>query len=374
MKQRSISEKQYCIILSFALMMIFTTGSVLLFLTSFVEVLLFLAIMIPVSKNVENTTIRRAVFMLTPALIGEVIWLLNDMFSLNIPMVGFWLLPGATVLFLLAPLARVNSRNHDLTFEDIFHGVTYYFVNGGLIALLREALSFDTFCGIKLDVFDKIRMPLFGHASGGALLVILSLLLLRALRVSDTGTNYVLNTSTGMQKKYRPISKTTEKDFVMLNIGMLIYDVIFAGVGVIIILQVPSSLRRQSHIVTYSTILSLLLLFVVFTIIKRKDVFEKHTYLPLLTVIRSSLPMIFYTNHLTASIGNQAESQIIWWIVLILAVWLCSTIALFYIHVISGRLLFGKQPDFMEGIPFVLLHCLLALIVFMPWMDVLTNL
>lgn len=374
MSRKYISEKQYHIILSFALMMLFTTSSVLLFLTSVAELLLFLLLALPVAKYVQKALLRRGLFMLAAALIGEAVYVLSDVLSFTIPQVSFWLLPGTTFLFLLAPLVKVQREGETLEASDILHGVLYYVINGFLIALLREAVSFDTFCGFKLGIFKDVQMPFFSHASGAALLVMLSLLLLRVLRNSDTGECFILTTRKGKEKKYRPISLREERRFLIMHIALLVYDIIFGGIGILIILQVPAAYRRTSHIVLFATLLAALILPLVARLFKQADMLEEHSYLPLVVVIRSSVPMILYMQRLSGSATLQLSSQIVWWLILVLAVWLCSSLTLIYIHAIPGRLLFGKQPDCLEGIPFVLLHCLLALIVFMPWMDVLSNL
>ena len=55
-------------------------------------------------------------------------------------------------------------------------------------------------------------------------------------------------------------------------------------------------------------------------------------------------------------------------------VWLFTTLVVAYIRSIYERLMFGKQPSCLEGIPLIVLHVLLAMIVFMPWTDVLARL
>ena len=56
---------------------------------------------------------------------------------------------------------------------------------------------------------------------------------------------------------------------------------------------------------------------------------------------------------------------------IMVGVWLFTAIVIAYTRAIQGRLLFGKHPKCLEGIPFIVLHVLLAMIVFMPWTQVL---
>ena len=55
-------------------------------------------------------------------------------------------------------------------------------------------------------------------------------------------------------------------------------------------------------------------------------------------------------------------------------VWIFTTVVIAYTRSIHGRLLFGRQPKYFEGIPLIVLHVLLAMIVFMPWTQILANL
>ena len=73
-------------------------------------------------------------------------------------------------------------------------------------------------------------------------------------------------------------------------------------------------------------------------------------------------------------IRTDSPLRIIWWIALMVGVWPFTAAVVAYARSINGRLLFGKQPKCLEGIPLIVLHILLAMVVFMPWTQVMANL
>ncbi|MBP5492861.1 MAG: hypothetical protein J6Y08_08460 [Clostridiales bacterium] len=372
-EKKCISKNQYRIILAFSLVMIFTTNTVPLLLTCWLISLLFCLINVPLFKNVKNKRVCWGIFTFSSALMGELLFFLSKILPFTVPTVGFFLLPGATFLFLLAPMFNQLDEEEPITAGNIVHGFLFYLIDGGVIAILREGLGFDTFFNVHLGILKTHTMPFFSHSSSAALMVLLSLIFLRMLRKADTGEPWVIDTDESIASKYRPISLPTEKKYFTLCFCMLVYDLLFGGISVLVILRAPEFLIRKEHIVFYSTIVTLLLFTLIIKGFKQSETLDENKYVPLLTVIKSSLPMIYYMSHLMYSVSEELPQQILWWIMLILAVWLSSTVVMLYTHVIHARFMFGKQPRCMQGIPFILLHILLALTVFIPWMEILAR-
>ena len=155
---------------------------------------------------------------------------------------------------------------------------------------------------------------------------------------------------------------------------MLIYDLLFGGIGVAILLNTPQSLHKPAHIVLLSSVTSLILLTLIVKFFHLSETMDTHFYIPLLSVITTSVPMIFYTQYLSLPSKTDSPVRIIWWIALMVGVWLFTAAVVAYARSINGRLLFGKQPKCLEGIPLIVLHVLLAMVVFMPWTQVMANL
>ncbi len=99
-----ITKKQFYIMVSVALMMLCTTGSLKIFLSSVVQFVLFYLINIATVHFIKNRRICWGVFALGAAVIGEIATLLAQFCALPVPMPAFFLLPESTFLFLSAPL------------------------------------------------------------------------------------------------------------------------------------------------------------------------------------------------------------------------------------------------------------------------------
>ena len=124
----------------------------------------------------------------------------------------------------------------------------------------------------------------------------------------------------------------------------------------------------------YLPFLRIGLLTLLIKVFRLSDALDEYFYVPLLTVVMTSTPLIVYTRYLDIPDSTAAAVKIAWWAALMVGVWLFTTVVVAYIRSIHERLMFGKQPKCLEGIPLVVLHVLLAMIVFMPWTDVLARL
>ena len=370
----SITLKQYRILLSFALLLIFTTSTVPAFLIACAQTILFCLIHLLVFEKIRNKRICWGIFLAVSVLFGEGIFFLTEYLPEAFSSSGFFLLPASTFLFLCAPMFQYITDERKLTFGDISKGLFFFVPVGVLISMIREVFGNASICGRHMTSLEKLNIRFFGHTAGSALLVLGVLILLVLWKNNETEQTWVLETSEKKNRIYQPISAAGEKKFVTLCLGMLVYDLLFGGIGVAILLNTPQSLQKPAHIVLLSAVTSLILLTLIVKFFRLSETMDTHFYIPLLSVITTSIPMIFYTQYL--SLPSKADSlvRIIWWIALMVGVWLFTSAVVAYARSINGRLLFGKQPKCLEGIPLIVLHVLLAMVVFMPWTQVMANL
>jgi len=125
--------------------------------------------------------------------------------------------------------------------------------------------------------------------------------------------------------------------------------------------------------VVLSTLCSLLLFTLIVELFRQNETLDEHRYIPLLGVITTSLPLIFFMRDVAFTEESKIK-EILLWISVMIGVWIASVVVISFIRVIHGRLLFGKRPRILEGVPFVILNVTLALMVFMPWTTVLPRL
>ena len=373
-ESNSISLKQYRILLSFSLLLIFTTSTVPAFLIALVQTILFCLLNLLVFEKIRNKRICWGIFLFITVLFGEGYFFLSEYLPEAFSSSGFFLLPASTFLFLSAPMFQYITDERKLTFGDIGKGLFFFAPVGLIISLIREAFGNASVCGTHIKSLEKLSLRFFGHTAGSALMVLCVLILLVLYKNSETGKDWVLETSEKKNRIYQPISASGEKKFVTLCIGMLIYDLLFGGIGVAILLNTPQSLHKPAHIVLLSSVTSLILLTLIVKFFHLSETMDTHFYIPLLSVITTSVPMIFYTQYLSLPSKTDSPVRIIWWIALMVGVWLFTAAVVAYARSINGRLLFGKQPKCLEGIPLIVLHVLLAMVVFMPWTQVMANL
>lgn len=366
-----ISKKQYCILLSFALMLIVTTSSLQTFVGACAQVMVFCLINRVVFQKIENKRVCWGIFLILCALIGEGMLILTEKTSLNIPTSGFFLLPASTFLYLSAPMFGHYDDTHTISATEMGKGFLYYVICGVIISAIRELFGSATLWGREISWFSHIKVSCLGHTAGAAFLVLLSLLLIPSVFSNEEGGRYCLQTETGKAKKYSSIQLRTEKDFVKLSLCLLIYDLVFGALGAMVIEFAPKTLHQATHVVFFSSVTSIALFTLIIWIFKQTRTLDNYRFVPLLGVITTSMPMIYYMNYLSIGENGFLTARILWWIGLMIGVWITSVVIVTYTRVVKTRLLFGKQPRILEGMPFVILQVLLAIIVFMPWTSVL---
>lgn len=366
-----ISKKQYCILLSFALMLIFTTSSLQIFVAACAQVLLFCLANLAVFQKIENKRISWSVFLVLSALAGEGMLVVSNVASLELPTSGIFLLPASTFLYLSAPMFGYFDDTHTISVSEMGKGYLYYVLCGAVIAALRELFGAATIWNQPVSCFAHIKVPCLGHTVGAAFLVLLSLILIPSMFSIEENSGYCLQTESGRTRKYSSIQLQTEKDFVNLSLCLLIYNLVFGAVSATVVELVPVSLHQPTHVVSFSSITSITLFTLIIWIFKRTRTLDQYRYIPLLGVITTSMPMIYYMNYLRIGENGVSTINVLWWIGLMIGVWITSVVIVIYTRVVKNRLLFGKQPRVLEGMPFVILQVLLAILVFMPWTSVL---
>ena len=156
-----------------------------------------------------------------------------------------------------------------------------------------------------------------------------------------------------------------------MSVCVLVYDTLFGVFGILFVHSAPAEFLKSSHFVLLSVITTILLLTPLVKIFRLSETMDKYFYVPILCVITTSIPLVFYARYLEAAQHPISAERIIWWAMLMVGVWLFTAIVIAYTRSIQGRLLFGKHPKCLEGIPMIVLHVLLTMIVFMPWTEVL---
>ena len=369
-----ISKKQYCILLAFSLELIFTTSSVPAFCSAAIQIILFTLVNLFVFSKISNKRVCWGIFLFLAALMGEGMLFLSDYLPDSFSSGGFFLLPASTFLFLTAPIFDYISEDKRVSAEDLFRGSIFFVPAGILISTVRELFGLASFLGIEVPGFSRWKIRFFGHTAGAAILVLGVLVAVSWWKSLGEEKKWLLDTSEKRSRIYHPISAKAERRFIVLTFCMLIYYLIFSAIGAVTIYSAPLSLIKPAHIVLVSAVTSILILTLLVKIFRISETMDEYFYLPLLGVITTSTPLIVYTGYLDLPTQTVSPEKIVWWIALMFGVWLFTGIVIAYARSINERFLFGKQPRCLEGIPFILLHVLLAMIVFAPWTQVLTSL
>ena len=373
-ERRFISTRQYRLLLACSLMLIFTTQSVGAFLTSCVLTALFFLVNRIAFRKISNPRICWGIFAFSAAILGEAVGALSRILPFTIPMPSFFLLPCATFLFLSAPVFYEISHSEETGIDKACaNAFLFYAIDGLLISVVREVLGLGAIVGYQMSFMKSLKIPFLSHSSGAALLVLFSLILMTVLKSHDTQARWILRVEESGDVSYPGISLPREKQTIGMILSLLIYSLLSGGIGSVVILYAPAEMRRPEHIVLYATIITALVFTLIIKGFKLSEFVDEQRFLPLLAIIMVSLPMVYYQNRLNAVETVDLKGFIVMWIILVVGVWLSFVACLFYVHVINGRLMFGKQPRCLEGVPFVIVHILLALIVLMPWLNVLQN-
>lgn len=370
-ESKCITLKQYRILLSFSLLLIFTTSSLPAFFSAAVQVILFCLIQLFFFSHIKNKRVCLGIFMVLAAAFGEGMYYLSEYLPASVSSGGFFLLPASTFLFLTVPMFDYFSEEKALSFSDIFRGILFYLPVGFIIATFREICGKGSVLGEHFDALDKVHVNFFEHTAGSALLVLFALVCLHAVKNDGLDKTWILDTSEQRMKKYRPISGKSEKRFLLLSICVLVYDTLFGVSGILFVHSVDERLLMPAHFVLLSVITTVVLLTPLVKIFRLSETMDKYFYVPLLCVITTSIPLVFYARYLEAPAHSISAERIVWWATLMVGVWFFTAIVIAYTRSIQGRLLFGKHPKCLEGIPLIVLHVLLTMIVFMPWTEVL---
>ncbi len=373
-ERRYISKRQYRFLLASSLMLVFTTPGIPAFLSSCVQLVLFFLINQAIFRKVSNKRVCWGVFAFSAAFLGEVVGLLSRLLMISIPTPSMLLLPCSSFLFLSAPVFQeCADSDDDGLMKAGGNAFLFYFVDGLLISLIREAFGAGTIAGFKVDFLSSVQFPWLSQASGAALLVLVSLLLVSLMKRRDTEIRWSLRVQEDEEESYPGISLPREKKTLSMMLGLLVFALVSGGVGSVLLLYAPSEIRRPEHIVVFATVITILVFTLIVKVFHLADLIDEQRFLPLAAIIMVALPMEFYLARLGETGVTDIRTILVWWISMVVGVWLTFAICLLYVHVIHSRLMFGKQPRCLEGVPFVILHILLVLIVLMPWLDVLQN-
>ena len=136
---KCITLKQYRILLSFSLLLIFTTSSIPAFLAAAVQVILFSLLHLFVFSHIKRKRICWAIFMILTAVFGEGMYFLSEYLPVSVSSGGFFLLPASTFLFLLVPMFDYFSEEKALSASDITKGFLFYVPVGFVIVQLPYA-------------------------------------------------------------------------------------------------------------------------------------------------------------------------------------------------------------------------------------------
>jgi hypothetical protein len=371
---KSITLKQYRILLSFSLLLIFTTSSVPIFCSALVQIVLFCMINHTVFSNVRNKRISWGIFLSIAALMGEGVLFLSSYIPEYFTEEAFYLLPASTFLFLCMPMFDYYTNERKLSFKDLWNGIAFYTFAGFLISVVRELFGRASIFNVEVPALSKLKTGFFGHTAGSALMVLGILIAFCWWKNLDEDDDYILETSEKRSKIYRPVSAKTERKFLLLSLCILLYDLLFSVLGILAIYYAPEDLMKPAHIIVMSSVLSIVLLTVLIKSFRLSETVDAYFFVPLLSVITTSIPLIFFSGYVDTHFRDLAVSGIAWWVALMVGVWIFTTVVIAYTRSIHGRLLFGKQPKYFEGIPLIVLHVLLAMVVFMPWMQILAKL
>ncbi|MBO4687867.1 MAG: hypothetical protein J5636_05085 [Clostridiales bacterium] len=375
MKEKEyISTKQYRILLSFALLMIFTTRSLPAFCGACLQTIVFVLLNREIFERISNKRVCWGIFLTMSALMGEGMFFLSRFLPDSFSSSGFFLLPSSTFLFLSVPMFDYFDEEHSISVQEIWRGFFYFVPAGIFVSMIRELFGQSSVCGVYFEGLSRFRIQFFSRVSGSATLVLGSLLFLYFLKNGEEEIPYVLDTKEKRSRIFRPISLSKEKRFLRLSLCLLLYDVLFGAIGILLIFHVPAFLHQPAHIVLVSSVASLLLFTLIIKGLRQSDTLDEYNYVPFLAVITTSIPLILYMRDLVLPSDVSSGIKIVWWSALTVGIWLFSVVVIAYCRVINGRLLFGKQPRCLEGIPLIVLHVLLAMVVFMPWTEVLVNL
>ncbi|MBR5426627.1 MAG: hypothetical protein IK106_08890 [Clostridiales bacterium] len=372
---KSITLKQYRILLSFALLLIFTTSTVPVFCSAFVQIMLFCLINHVVFSHVSNRRIAWGIFLSLAALIGEGVFLLTPYLPQCFSSDAFYLLPASTFLFLCMPMFDYYKEDRHLSLKEMGSGFSFYVFAGFFISTVRELFGNTKFFGIDVPVLSRWKIRFFGHTAGSAMLVLGILIFFCWWKnLDEEDEDYVLDTSERRSKIYQPLSAGTAKRFIVLSLCILLYDLLFSVFGILAIYYAPEYILKPAHIVIMSSVLAIILLTLLIKGFRLSETVDTYFFVPLLSVITTSIPLIFFSGYLDTHFKEFSLSGIAWWVALMVGVWIFTTIVIAYTRSIHGRLLFGRQPKYFEGVPLIVLHVLLAMIVFTPWTQILAKL
>lgn len=371
---KSITLKQYRILLSCALLLIFTTSTVPVFACALIQIVLFCLINHAVFSSISNKRICWGIFLSIAALMGEGMFFLSPYIPECFSEEVFYLLPASTFLFLCTPMFDYYTEDRKLEMKDIWHGIAFCAFAGLPIALIRELFGRASVAGVDVPALVKWKNGFFGHTAGSALMVLGIVIAFTWWKNLDEDDDYILETSEKRSKIYQPISAGTEKKFLVLSLCILLYDLLFSVLGMLTIYYAPDYLLKPSHIIVMSSVLSIAILTLLIKMFHLSETVDRYFFVPLLSVITTSIPLIFFSGYLDTHFQGVTVSGIAWWVALMVGVWIFTTVVIAYTRSIHGRLLFGRQPKYFEGIPLIVLHVLLAMIVFMPWTQILANL
>ena len=373
-ERRNISKRQYRFLLACSLMLVFTTPGIPAFLSACVQLAIFFLINRAVFRKISNKRICWGFFAFSAAALGEVVWLTSRLLTFRIPTPSFLLLPCSSFLFLSAPVFQeISESDDDALVKASGNAFLFFAVDGLLISLIRETFGIGEIAGYKMEFLKTIKLPWLNQASGAALLVLVSLLLLALLKRGDTGIQWIMRVKNDEEESYPGISLSREKKTLSLMLGLLVFALVSGGIGSVLLLYAPPVIRSPEHVVLFATVITICVFTLIVKVFKLTDLVDEQRFLPLVAIVMVSLPMEFYLARLGETVVVDIKVTLVWWISILVGVWLTFAVCLFYVHVIHSRLMFGKQPRCLEGVPFVILHILLVLTVLMPWLGVLQN-
>lgn len=277
-------------------------------------------------------------------------------------------LPGPTYLLILVPLLMDQAKNSEKHSSRSSIRLAALFVLMILpVAFLREILGFGTLCGIQMMSADLVLLPLLSNIAGAAFLecILMSVILLIYRRV--TGKTLVLAVigETNPQSAQPVLIRSEELTrlqaalisllILLLSSSALIClsTVVFAGLFDFCVLLLIAVLLQGG----FAGLIYL-------SLGKKRTILGDELARPWILPVQIMMIMLPFTNPIADLVDRKGILIVLLGVLLYLVCsWVLAVIFLLFRRSLRRKLLFGRRPDILSGLPFLLLLVALCLVV-----------
>ncbi|MEI8201003.1 MAG: hypothetical protein WCG21_13160 [Eubacteriales bacterium] len=322
----------------------------------------------PAIAKLADKKLMTFVTVLFTAVMGVLIYRLYGILPISGISVSFLPFQDPVFLLVLVPLLMDQAQYPDkyplrfvLKQAGLFAGMMLF------VSFIREILGYGTLPGTRIFAEGLQPMPLMAHTAGAAFLILLLMLSVLYLYRRITGTRQVLSVieDSGTSSKQPVLIRKQELEYLYSALYcLLITATVMISLYLLSVFVLPADIPFDIILMTAVVLQGMMMGLVRLLSGRNNPNISRILLLPWLIPVQTLVLLIPYSQEFRGFLTGKGTIHGLVGLLFYLACsWIFAVSLLLFIRSVIRRLLFGKRPEILSGLPLLLLFTGLGLMV-----------